>query len=71
MALKKERSVSAERLAEIQRKFDEMGIGTEAEREMYRALRNAKARRDVPRIKRWYTSDRDLMLDRIRRERDA
>ena len=58
------------RLAEIQRMFDEIGLGSEEERVAYRRV-SPPPRKKTPYTLRWYFDERDMELDEARKKINA
>ena len=56
------------RLAEIQRMYDEMGLGSEEERKRYRSYPDPSPKPDPSLTVRWYMNEDDMELDVIRRK---
>ena len=57
------------RLAEIQRMYDEMGLGSEEERLAYRRV-SPLPRKKSPYTLCWYFDERDMELDAMRRKQN-
>ena len=58
------------RLAEIQRMYDEMGLGSEEERKRYRSYPDPSPKPDPSLTVRWYMNEDDMELDIIRRKQN-
>ena len=58
------------RAAEIQRMYDEMGLGSEEERLAYRRVSPPPSKK-TPYTLRWYFDERDMELDEARKKINA
>lgn len=67
---KSDDNLDINRLAEIQRMFDEMRLGFEEERRAYRRT-SPPPKKELPYTLRWYFDERDMELDEARRKLSA